>query len=295
MILKSWFVRLVRPIAWIVFLFPFSVGFALGVTTKTSLFVVIYGFLAFSFLMCFGFTINALADINVDNLHDGRSKDMNLAKQPLVTKEITYKNALLLSILFVILSLVFAVLIHLVFFLLILGLDIIGFIYSMNPTRFKGKPLSDIICNALAGVLLFAAGMSMEGANIQPAVILGVFLMAANFYIPTVITDFEFDKKAGLKTSAVFFGPNKLIQVMYFLTVGVVLSAIFIYFSENIEFKILSIIMIFYTIIFTGISKVKLKDERLNIHENWILIPFALISLSFFIYGLLKLYGIISY
>ena len=243
--------------------------------------------------MCFGFTLNALADINVDNLHDGRSKDMNLAKQPLVTKEITYKNALSLSILFVILSLVFAVLINLVFFLLILGLDIIGFVYSMNPTRFKGKPLGDIICNALAGVLLFAAGLSIGGANIQPAVILGVFLMAANFYIPTVITDFEFDKKAGLKTSAVFFGPNKLIQVMYFLTIGVVLSAIFIYFSENIEFKILSIIMIIYTIIFTGVSKVKLKDERLDIHENWILIPFALISLSFFIYGLLKLYGII--
>ena len=34
--------------------------------------------------------------------------------------------------------------------------------------------------------------------------ILGVFTMIVIFYIPTVVTDYEFDKKAGLKTSAIF-------------------------------------------------------------------------------------------
>ena len=35
------------------------------------------------------------------------------------------------------------------------------------------------------------------------------------------------------------------------------------------------------------------KDEKLFIHENWILIPFAAISLIFIIYGLLKFFGLI--
>ena len=289
--MKSKHIRLLRPIAWITFLYPFSVGFGLGVTSDSNPLHVIFAFIAFIFWMSFCFVLNAVGDKDVDKFHTGRSKDMNLAYQPLVTGEVTEKKALYLSIMFFIFSLLFAWLVNSLFFLLILIVDVLGYIYSMPPTRFKTKPIGDILCNTLAGGTIFIAGLSIGGTNMNPLAILGVFIVASNFYIPTVITDHEFDKKAGLTTSAVFFGPKKLLQMMYLLTAIAVIIWLIVFLINNLELKVLALLVIIYIIVFTLASNAKLKGERLNIHENWILVPFALMSAAFVIYGILKLLG----
>ncbi len=97
---NSRLIRLIRPIAWIVFLLPIMVGFDLGASKDTLLSSVIFGFCALFFVLCFGFSVNALGDVDVDIYHDGRSKDMNLSRQPLVTGEISILQAKLLSLLF---------------------------------------------------------------------------------------------------------------------------------------------------------------------------------------------------
>ena len=289
--MKSKHIRLLRPIAWITFLYPFSVGFGLGVTSDSNPLHVIFAFIAFIFWMSFCFVLNAVGDKDVDKFHNGRSKDMNLAYQPLVTGEVTEKKALYLSIMFFIFSILFAWLVNSLFFLLILIVDVLGYIYSMPPTRFKTKPIGDILCNTLAGGTIFIAGLSIGGTNMNPLAILGVFIVASNFYIPTVITDHEFDKKAGLTTSAVFFGPKKLLQMMYLLTAIAVIIWLIVFLINNLELKVLALLVIIYIIAFTLASNAKLKEERLNIHENWILVPFALMSAAFVIYGILKLLG----
>ena len=212
--MKSKYIRLLRPIAWIVFFFPFSVGFGLGITSTSSYIHVLFAFISFSCWMSFCFTVNAIADKEVDKLHDGRSKDMNLARQPIVTEEISEKRALFISILFFIFSLLFAWFINFLFFVIILIVDMFGYVYSMPPTRFKAKPTGDILCNALSAGAIFIAGLSIGGANMDPLIMLAAFIMASIFYIPTVVTDHEFDKKVGLKTSAVFFGPKKIFVLM---------------------------------------------------------------------------------
>ena len=289
--MKSKHIRLLRPIAWITFLYPFSVGFGLGVTSDSNPLHVIFAFIAFIFWMSFCFVLNAVGDKDVDKFHTGRSKDMNLAYQPLVTGEVTEKKALYLSMMFFIFSLLFAWLVNSLFFLLILIVDVLGYIYSMPPTRFKTKPIGDILCNTLAGGTIFIAGLSIGGTNMDPLAILGVFIIASNFYIPTVITDYEFDRKAGLTTSAVFFGPKKLLQMMYLLTAIAVIIWLIVFLINNLELKVLALLVIIYIIVFTLASNAKLKGERLNIHENWILVPFALMSAAFVIYGILKLLG----
>jgi len=289
--MKSKHIRLLRPIAWITFLYPFSVGFGLGVTSNSNPLHVIFAFIAFIFWMSFCFVLNAVGDKDVDKFHTGRSKDMNLAYQPLVTGEVTEKKALYLSMMFFIFSLLFAWLVNSLFFLLILIVDVLGYIYSMPPTRFKTKPIGDILCNTLAGGTIFIAGLSIGGTNMDPLAILGVFIIASNFYIPTVITDYEFDRKAGLTTSAVFFGPKKLLQMMYLLTAIAVIIWLIVFLINNLELKVLALLVIIYIIVFTLASNAKLKGERLNIHENWILVPFALMSAAFVIYGILKLLG----
>ena len=117
--------------------------------------------------------------------------------------------------------------------------------------------------------------------------------MAAIFYIPTVVTDHEFDKKAGIKTSAVYFSPKKILQAMYPLTVLLVVIALIIFLTSNLELKIFSFIVIIYTIPSTLVVNIRLKGDRLYIHENWILVPFTLISVAAVGYGILKLFGLL--
>lgn len=259
--MKPKYMRLLRPIAWITFLFPFSIGFGLGVTSESNLFHVVFAFIAFTAWMSFCFVLNALADKDVDKFHNGRSKDMNLAYQPLVTGEITEKEVLYLSMVFLFSSLLFAWLTGLLFFLLILIVDVLGYLYSMPPMRLKTKPVTDILCNALAAGIIFAAGLSIGGTNISVVMISGAFIVACVFYIPTVVTDYEFDKKAGLVTSAVFFGSKKLLQAMYPLTAVATLIWLTIFLTSGLELRVLALLVIIYTIVFTVVSNIKLKEK----------------------------------
>jgi 4-hydroxybenzoate polyprenyltransferase len=292
--MKSKYVRLVRPVAWIVFLFPFMVGFGIGATKNTNPIHIIFSLIAFASCMSFSFIVNSLADKEVDKFHDGRAKDMNLSKQPFVTGEISEKMALYIAMVSVIISLFFAWQVNYLFFTLIIIGNIIGYIYSMPPTRFKTKPFTDILCNAYAAGIAVIAGVSIGGSNMNLLFILGCFIAASIFYIPTVVTDYDFDKKAGLKTSAVFFGIKRTLIALYPLTFVMIAIFSYVFITSNFELKISSFIIIVYTLIFVIAANQKFKDERLYANENWILVPFILLSLGYFIYGILKVADVIS-
>jgi 4-hydroxybenzoate polyprenyltransferase len=174
-------IRLIRPIAWIVFLFPFSIGFGLSTTPNLQLHVILLGFLSFICVMCFGFSINALGDIHIDQYHDGHSKDMNLSKQPLVTGEITPKKAWYLTLGFLVFSLLISYNVSRLFLLSIIILDILGFIYSSPPIRLKERPGMDIFCNASLGMMFFTAGTFLGETILPILVYLGVFFYGRNF------------------------------------------------------------------------------------------------------------------
>jgi chlorophyll synthase len=291
--MKSKYIRLVRPKAWITFLLPFSIGFGLGITSKSNPIHAIFAFITFALWMSFCFVLNALSDKDTDKFHNGRTKDMNLAYQPLVTKEVGEKEALYLSLIFLVFSLFFAFLVSPLFFTIIVFVHLLGYMYSMPPMRFKMRPVADVLCNVFAGGGIFVAGLSIGGANMNPIMISGIFIAAATFYIPTVVTDYEFDKKAGLETSAVFFGPEKMIKAMYSLTLITTIIWLIVLLRSNLELKLLALIVIIYSIVITVASNTKMKEERLYIHENWVLAPFLLLSAMFIIYGILKLSNVL--
>jgi len=289
--MKSRYIRLLRPVAWITFLFPFSVGIGIGMNPNTNLIHVMFAFYAFTCWMSFCFIVNAFGDKDVDKFHNGRSKDMNLANQPIATGEFNEKEILFLSILFLLFSLLFALIINCLFFMIIVVVNIFGFVYSMPPIRFKAKPVGDILSNAISAGAIFTAGISVGGSNINILIILEAIIMASIFYLPTVLTDLEFDKKMGLRTSAVYFGPRKILLAMYLQTIFLIIVGLIIYLQSNIELKILVLLMIVYTLIFIFAAHSKLKGERLYLHENWILIPFTVLSAAFVIYGIIKYFG----
>jgi len=286
---NSWFICLIRPIAWIVFLFPVMVGFYLGASKDILPGSVIFGLGALFFVLCFGFSVNALGDVDVDIYHDGRSKDMNLSRQPLVTGEISILQAKLLCLLFLVGSLLCALLVGFYFMLTIIILDVIGYVYSLEPFRMKKRPIGDIMCNALLGVFFFLAGITIGKAYVNPLLIITVFLMASNFYITTVMTDYEFDKKAGLRTSAVVYGGKRLIIGMYLLTATISIFGVVLILSASFEVQIIAVIMTIYTPIFTIITKNRLRGNQLMLHKNWILIPFGCLTFVFFCLGLFKI------
>jgi len=292
--MKSKYIRLIRPVAWIVFLLPFSVGFAIGATKDTNLFHVIFSLIAFVSWMSFSFILNSFSDKDVDKSHDGRFKDMNLSNQPIVTGEISEKIALYIALISVIISLFFAWLVNYLFFTLFIIANIIGYIYSMPPTRFKTKPIADIQCNALAAGVAVIAGLSISGTNMNLLFIIGCFIVSAVFYIPTVVSDYDFDKKAGLTTSAVFFGPKKILMAMYPLTFVILAIFTYVFLTTNVELKITSLIVIVYTLIFVIASNIRFKDGRLYAHKNWVIAPFILLSVGYFIYGFLKIADLIG-
>ena len=282
------YIRLIRPIAWITFLFPFCGGFGLGMTASVSLFSIVCAFLAYFFWMSFSFTVNAVADKDVDKFHTGKSKDMNLSAQPIVTEEIGVKSAMVLSIVFLVLSVLCANFVHWYFFMLFVILNIIGYVYSMPPFRCKAKPFWDVFCNASAGGLTFIAGVSVGGQNMDVVLFAASFLIAAIYYIPTMVTDYEFDKKAKLTTSAVTVGPRLLISVVNVMTALVVVMGVLLLLFGSVEVRMLAIILVVYMLPFVFVTNKKLDGVRLELHQNWILIPFSILSVGFVVYGFVK-------
>lgn len=45
--------------------------------------------------------------------------------------------------------------------------------------------------------------------------LIAAFFLAAAFYIPTAVSDYEFDRLAGLNNTPVYFGPKKTIRFLY--------------------------------------------------------------------------------
>jgi len=81
---------------------------------------------------------------------------------------------------------------------------------------------------------------------------------------------------------------------MYPLTAFLVVIGLIILLTENLELKLIAFLMIIYTIPSTLVANMKLKGERLFIHENWILIPFLLFSFVIIVYGILKILDIFT-
>lgn len=288
--------RLFRPLAWILFLVPFSLGFARGATSECNFLHAFFAIISFCCEFSFCFIINALADKDVDKLHDGKLKDINIALNPLATGQISDNRAISLGALFLFFALLFAWQVNPIFFLFFCFITILGYSYSMQPTRFKARPVADILSNSFSAALLYFAGITICGQHpfslkqsFGPLWEFTVIVLYASFfYIPSVVADFVYDKKACLRTSAVFFGPKKLLLTMYPICIVLIVNVLLCIFILNLSlyFYLPIIIIIIFTAI---ISNIGFKRDRLLIHGKWLIITFLLISVALIIYGILKI------
>ncbi len=95
-------------------------------------------------------------------------------------------------------------------FLLAAGL-VLGIAYSIEPVRFKRRPLLDVLSNAIGnGIINTLAGWVAVGAPIDGLEVLAPYPLAvASVHLATTLADIEGDRAEGLRTSGVMLGARK--------------------------------------------------------------------------------------
>lgn len=299
------YLKLARITAWPAFSLTFVIPFAVGASKDTSWPRALIGFAALLLFAGFAFALNFYADRDTDRYHDGVQKDFNLRQQPMVTGEVTEQECKVFCIVTLLVTIALGFLVSNLFGLfVVLACLAGGILYSHPRIRLKAKPVGDILCISLLGILAPSSGYIL-GIGVRPTLLMMLlwFLVTATGYMATVVSDYEFDAKAKLKTSAVFFGQGGLLKAM---VVGSLFSAVVSYFIFRSDFyptstRYFAVFAVAVLIVFTVVVWRSLKPPRMHVpvvssRKPWvfaaqgIILP-GIISLLFLSYAFLKIFN----
>jgi len=197
-------------------------------------------------------SFNQVFDFSIDKI--------NKPKRPIVTGQISKKNAFLVSCTMFLGSLLLSLLANYILFLLIFSFVIISIIYSMPPIRLKKVPLSGIFVGTyLHGIIPFFSAVAISYyPNLNYVVILGLFFVLLAFSSSSIkdLEDLKGDKKAGLLSLPLIIGEEKTRRVICFLfsftgvylLISILLGALSIKFLYSLVAYLLILIFIFYMI-----------------------------------------------
>lgn len=176
-------------------------------------FILLFGIIAICFFNSAIFIINQLGDIDTDRLH------IEKAKLPVSSGRVSRKRAVIITIGFFLLGLVFSLLVSPIFLLFILVTYLFALLYSFPPIRLKGRPFLDlmIIGIGFGSWAVFTAWVIYSGVSSLffplPFLPSSLLIGAGFFYAGThgihTASDWSADLKAGVNTTAVFLGPKR--------------------------------------------------------------------------------------
>ena len=297
------YLKLARISAWPAFSLAFVIPFAVGADEKTSWPEALVGFSAMFLFAAFAFALNFYADRDTDKYHDGVQKDFNLRRQPMVTGEVTPRECVVFCVVTLGAAIALGFVVSNLFgVLVILNCLVGGLLYSHPWIRLKAKPVGDVAAISLLGALSPSAGYVL-GEGIRPTIMMMGFwfLVTATGYISTVMSDYEFDVKAKLKTSAVYFGQIRMLQAM---AVGSVLCGILASFIFRDDFypwgtRYFAAFAAGVLVVLTGAVWRSLRPPQMHVpiissNRPWVfasvgmILP-GIISLLFLTYGFLKI------
>ncbi len=217
----KYFVKLWRPRMMAIFALPFTWGFAAGADMAhlpIAWYKILFAFLSFSLGSLFASSYNFYIDVETDRLHDDLYKDQAMTQQPFVTGSMGKWETRILFTFTIAACLGFAALVNWRFLIAgpLVEIFVLGIMYNHPWFHFKAKPLVDIFTIGLAASLDMLAGWLIVAPRwpaFEPLV--WGFVFAMTLYFPTVTNDVVFDKQAGYRTSAIVFGPKRLMNAMF--------------------------------------------------------------------------------
>lgn len=201
----KYILKISRPRFWLYLAGPFIIGYLLGINRLSQL--ISWKFLSglLFFLIpanVFLYGVNDYFDYDTDRLNPKKRDKEQLVGQKLRKQLVIWLFACtLLFVVYAFTLSVSSIVLLAIFFLLSL-------FYSAPPLRFKSKPFIDSISN----VLYFMPGLIIynELSGMLPSwlLIIGFACWTAAMHLYSAIPDIKFDKKAGLKTTAIVLGKN---------------------------------------------------------------------------------------
>ena len=259
------YLKLGRITSWPAFSLSFLVPFAVGAYEGTDWNSAILGFAVLILIASFSFALNFYSDRDTDRFHDGKQKDLNLARQPMLTGEVTERECQVFCVVTLVLIVILSFLVSNLFALLALSACFLGGVLYSHPfIRLKAKPFFDIACMCLFCTLLFATGYALARETIIGwQAFLFFFLLCAIVYIPSVVQDYEGDVQAGLRTSAVVFGKRNLTNAMWAVCLAMIpVTWLIVSGPYAIAFKICAALATVNSVVYTIISLRSLNKPR---------------------------------
>lgn len=224
------YLKLGRVTSWPSFSLAFVIIFTVGVYGGTSWPRALIGFAALFLFAGFAFALNFYSDRESDKYHDGKEKEFDLSRQPMITGEVTEAECKVFCAVTLLAAVACGFVVGNLFGSLVVAACLLGGVLYSHPwIRLKAKPVLDIVCMAGMAAVLFSAGYALARETMLnwPA-FLYLFIFAAIGHIPSVVYDYQYDARAGLRTSAVVFGQRNLANAMWVLWLGAVALAWFI-------------------------------------------------------------------
>jgi len=260
---------------------PFITTFLFGVM-DSSIFIfdkTLIALLSICMLVGAAYYLNFISDREIDRINP-RKKDLKMNKQPFASSEISVKFGYLISLILIIFSLILGYFVSNNFLILLLISIPFAIFYSLL-VRFKELPPFDIIINAFfAGSLAYIFGLL---ANNEKIYVLNSFFFFFNIvplYNKTLIKDAKYDKRIGVKTSAVRFGIKKLLKISFlFRLLSFVFLILILYFNGFLWYLpfFLLLVSLYHDYKLTIGKKVKMSEERTYLKGILILITSIII------------------
>lgn len=212
-----------RPRFWIYLAGPFVIGYIVSQATGDTSPLFWFGLLYFLFpANVFLYGINDISDLRIDTKNPKkahyeqsmRHSQMNLYRWAV------FVSVLLSLPLFLFGNQTTVTLLFIFFFL--------AFFYSVEPLRFKTKPILDFVSNVLYAIPGFI-GYALVSDEFPPlSVLVAAMCWTGAMHLFSAIVDITADKNAGIETSATFFGRQKslIICVLLWFVSGFIATTI---------------------------------------------------------------------
>ncbi len=256
----------------------FVIGYTLGAENISDFYQLEYYLYLFYFFFIaniFIYGVNDLFDLSTDKENPKKEeKEHKLVQNKIKDlKSILYVTAAISILLLIFQSnwlerAIFSIFLFLSYF------------YSAKPLRFKSKPIIDFSSNMLyimPGIFAYVL-VSEELPSIF--LILAGFFHISAMHIFSAIPDINYDKKAGIKTTAVIFGKKPSLALCTAFWIGLTSLTIFL-----TNFHPMSFIILIYPII----PLIVLTSEKMKIEKVYWFLPYVNTGLGGLLFTFLML------
>lgn len=211
-----------------------------------SVFIILEAFLGLWLVLCYVMAVNDCFDVEDDKL-----KSEITSKKLVVSVEISFRDALLLSLTMLILGLTLSWLVSTYFFLIVLLIVGLSTLYSVPPVRFKRIFPFSTIGESVGAFLPFLSGYAILGPLDIKVLIVSVFfgLITIHWRFYHEAWFYEVDRKTGKQTFAIVYGPKTALAIgrVVFLFSLVESLVLFVLAWISLSFFVLLILYFIFT------------------------------------------------